>query len=124
MIPRPPPPASSGRPMPISPARPSSAHTAWSKRSGPASISRSRSSVTLSSRIRRARSETARCSSLKEKSIAAPPYRGARAMPRPTMLMMSRWISLVPPPKVRISVPRYTRSIRPLSLAPGESPFT
>ena len=28
--------------------------------------------------------------------------RGARGMPKPTMAMMSRWISLVPPPKVKI----------------------
>src|SRR5580700_3447195 len=28
--------------------------------------------------------------------------RGARGMPKPTMAMMSRWTSLVPPPKVKI----------------------
>ena len=34
--------------------------------------------------------------------------------------IMSRWISLVPPPKVRISADRCSRSIRPASSAPGE----
>jgi len=31
-----------------------------------------------------------------------PGQRGERGMPMPTMAMMSRWISLVPPPKVKM----------------------
>ena len=34
--------------------------------------------------------------------------------------MMSRWISLVPPPKVRISAARCARSIRPASTSPAD----
>jgi hypothetical protein len=37
------------------------------------------------------------------------------------MPMMSRWISFVPPPKVRMSAERCIRSMRPRSSAPGES---
>ena len=44
----------------------------------------------------------------------------ARGMPRPAMAMMSRWTSLVPPPKVRMRVVRYIRSTRPRSTTSGD----
>ena len=46
--------------------------------------------------------------------------RGARGMPRPTMAMMSRWISFVPPPKVKMVWARAFRSSRPCSTAAGD----
>src|SRR5919108_2217102 len=46
--------------------------------------------------------------------------RGALGMPRPTIAMMSRCTSFVPPPNVRISELRYMRSMRPCRIAPGE----
>ena len=46
--------------------------------------------------------------------------RGARGIPRPTMAMMSRWISLVPPPKVKMVWLRELCSSRPRRTAPGE----
>ena len=48
-------------------------------------------------------------------------YRVAWGWPRASMAMMSRWTSLVPPPKVRISAERWQRSSRPRRTAPGES---
>ena len=50
-----------------------------------------------------------------------PLYRGARGMASPTIEMMSRWISLVPPPKVSTSVLRIARSRSAFSTAPAES---
>ena len=38
--------------------------------------------------------------------------------------MMSRWISLVPPPKVITSDERWKRSRRPASTEPSESPVS
>ena len=49
-----------------------------------------------------------------------PGQRGARGMPKPTMAMMSRWISLVPPPKVKMVWLRALRSSRPWRTAPGD----
>ena len=49
------------------------------------------------------------------------PYRGARGIASPTIEMMSRWISLVPPPKVSTSVLRIARSRSAPSSAPAES---
>ena len=43
-----------------------------------------------------------------------------RGSPSATIPMMSRWTSLVPPPKVRIRHARCIRSTRPRSNAPGE----
>ena len=48
------------------------------------------------------------------------PQRGARGIPSPIMAMMSRWISLVPPPNVKMVWLRACRSRRPRSTAPGE----
>src|SRR3954451_20989184 len=41
-----------------------------------------------------------------QREVHGYPYRSDRGILRPKMAMRSRWISLVPPPKVRISVPR------------------
>ena len=41
-------------------------------------------------------------------------------MPNPTMAMMSRWISLVPPPKVKMVWLLAPRSSRPCRTAPGD----
>ena len=45
---------------------------------------------------------------------------GERGSPSPAAAMMSRWISFVPPPNVRISAARCDRSMRPASNAPGD----
>ena len=47
-------------------------------------------------------------------------YRLARGSPSPIHEMMSRWISLVPPPKVKIVWPRARCSRWPRSTAPGD----
>src|SRR5436190_22416043 len=73
MSPSPLPPTSSGRAMPSRLALASSAHVRRSKRASPASTSLSRSCVTCPSRIWRARSRTASCSSLNEKSTVLSP---------------------------------------------------
>src|SRR5205807_5290710 len=69
-MPKPPPPTSSGRAMPTSPALASSAHRSRSNHSGDASISLRRSWVTLSPRIWAASFWISCCSSENEKSIA------------------------------------------------------
>ena len=46
--------------------------------------------------------------------------RNDRGMPRPKMAMRSRWISLVPPPKVRMIMERAYISSRPAITAAGE----
>ncbi len=46
--------------------------------------------------------------------------RGARGMPRPIMATMSRWTSLVPPPKVKMVWLRACCSRRPRRTAAGE----
>ena len=43
-----------------------------------------------------------------------------RGMPNPTMAMMSRWISLVPPPKVKMLWLRVLRSRPPWNTAPAD----
>src|SRR5205807_8491770 len=69
-MPKPPPPTSSGRAMPTSPALASSAHRSRSNHSGDASISLRRSWVTLSPRIWAASFWISCCSSEKEKSMS------------------------------------------------------
>src|SRR5207245_2293445 len=56
--------------------------------------------------------------------VAPPPQRGLPGMPSPKIAIRSRCISLVPPPNVRMCMPRSIRSTRPRTTAPGESPWS
>src|ERR1700722_6772467 len=69
--PSPAPPADSGSQMPSNPAEASSPHNLASKRSSVSSISRRRSGVARSVKMRDASSLTASCSSVKEKSTSS-----------------------------------------------------
>ena len=87
--------------------------------SGSASSAFRRSCVTWSWQMLRASSRSASCSGVKEKSICAVLLARSRHGRGPPIAMMSRCTSLVPPPKVRMSVARYMRSSRPAQDGPG-----